>query len=271
MIIPKVFPKVVLSRWFTWFNAAYYLREYLDIAFKFAVKENSEEYKCESINEILKILNNEQKLIQVKISLEFIYEFSFQIVKEIRLFESDTITIYELYSKLLNIKKTLENFDKNLETLCLGTEKLMTDYKFNIIQKNAFKKNFSNIIGKMLKNITSRISSYEGLAFLNSLKIFDPKNLINLNSDMRNEIREFPLLDFHDLETQHEWDRLLQNIPLQTETNIVKYWENQLTSFPKIASVTLKSLKIPCTIVPVERAFSIYRRIFSNYRKSFFA
>jgi len=110
VIEPKVFPRVVLTRWLAWFTGSYYLRDYIDIGLKFLLKENKEESKCESLEEISKILLNENKFINIKVCLEFIYEFSFNIIKELRIFESDSISRYDLYLKMLKIKKFLKIF-----------------------------------------------------------------------------------------------------------------------------------------------------------------
>jgi len=138
----------------------------------------------------------------------------------------------------------------------------------NSSQKNTFKI-FIKIIDKMLINITNRINCYEGYHFLNSLKIFDPQELQNINSDILNKIQEFTLFDIENEIIKQEWDLFLHNVPPFEDKNIINYWENAMIKFPNITSFALQELRVPCSTVVVERGFSIYRKISTYQRHRF--
>eukprot|EP01022_Parablepharisma_sp_SALTPOND_P031220 TRINITY_DN7896_c0_g2_i1.p1 TRINITY_DN7896_c0_g2~~TRINITY_DN7896_c0_g2_i1.p1 ORF type:complete len:706 (-),score=19.97 TRINITY_DN7896_c0_g2_i1:277-2223(-) len=266
---PKAFPKVVDTRWFTWFNAAYYMRTHLDILTKYTMLEIEEDKEIKTIKEILSVINNTARYKRLKICLEFTKEFSPQIINELKTFESGKITAYEIYKKVISIKSYLEKWKADLAHHCPETVSLIDTSFTELTDKTGVITELTNVVAEMLNGLNKRLNPYESLDFLQCLCIFDPTVMKKGRIDAFSAMMNMPFFDGSDPDIQHEWELFMSDMPDIKNNDLLGYWKSLASYYPNLSKFALRALRIPCTTVAVERSFSIFRSVFRYTRRRF--
>jgi len=153
-------PLTCMNKGITWYESCYYMRQYLDLIKGFIQSELKNEENNAVISLICEMLSDQIIFEELKIQLEFIYEFSPIFIIALREFEDKEMIGYEVYKKMMSIKTKLLNFKQQSYKLLPSTMNLVNISIIPPEAKMRLVKELLTPIEKMYEKITNILDEY---------------------------------------------------------------------------------------------------------------
>lgn len=251
----------VLTRWGSWIEAVQYLAENLDILCDFVP---SLPLSSKAVRDLRVLI--EEKETTLKAHAIFIVEHSTEIKTTItKLQETSNPSAATIHGQLENLLMLFEyGRTVGAEDWHPGTTEQLRelDEDDRAACTQLFQKTMADCSAK-LQNV---METHPSMELFKALPVFDPAKVAGVRKNIQDYVQVAPALTSVSAE---EWHRYIHMDKSDAEeVSPVEWWAAREDRMPTLAPLAALYLHLPTTSVDVERLFSHYTMLLTQYRRS---
>lgn len=237
-------PTPVITRWNSWFEAVLYHAEYLEHYVSFVASEIAHSGATIQLNKLSALLQNTDRLNELRAELEFVTVHCQPIMKTLTSFEAKSFMAVDVYNKVSDLLSYLKSSVFPLATSNCENAK---------------------------QNAAAKLELYfhgtrqPAIDLFKSVRIFDPRQLPLLSKTFADHAQSVPTM----MAATDEWQTYLDIASREIiPDDITAFWRALEERLPRLAALAKVYIALPISSVDVERSFSKYGSVLSPLRQS---
>ena len=251
----------VVTRWGSWIEAVQYLAENLDILCDFIP---SLPLSTKAVRDLRGLL--EEKKNTLKAHAIFIVEHSTEIMTTLtKLQETSKPSAATIHGELDNLYMMFEyGCSAGAEDWRPRTKEQLRELDEN--ERDACSQLFQKTMADCSAKLQDVMERHPSMELFKAIPVFDPAKIAGLRKNMQDYVQVAPALAFVSAE---EWHRYVHMDKSDAEdVTPVEWWAAREDRMPTLAPIAQLYLYHPTTSVDVERLFSHYTMLLTQYRRS---
>ena len=251
----------VVTRWGSWIEAVQYLAENLDILYDFIPSLPLSSKAVRDLRELL-----EEKKNTLKAHAIFIVEHSIEIMTTLtKLQETSSPSAATIHGQLDNLYMMFEyGCSAGAEDWRPRTKEQLKELDEN--ERDACSQLFQKTMANCSAKLQAVMERHPSMELFKALPVFDPAKIAGLRKNIQDYVQLAPALT---LVSAEEWHRYVHMDKSDAEdVSPVEWWAAREDRMPALAPVAALYLHHPTTSVDVERLFSHYTMLLTQYRRS---